>query len=192
MTNVMTYKGYQARIEYDDDDGIMFGKIAGITDSVSFHGESVAELKAAFREAVDDYVETCAKVGKEPQKSFSGKMMLRVPPEVHRSAALAAELAGVSLNQWGEDALRMSANQCKWQYVTVAQPESLLTMGIASDVAIAHSKSLHMDVSAPVYSSGRFLATKVLAGYAGGGTFTSKMSAEGRSVKRPKKTKAGE
>ena len=48
---------------------------AGIVDGVGFHGDSVDELKAAFREAVDDYIETCAKIGKEPQRPFSGKVM---------------------------------------------------------------------------------------------------------------------
>ena len=64
---------------------------------------------AAFHEAVEDYIETCAKVGKEPQKAYSGKMMFRVDPEVHRKAALAAELAGKSLNQWAEEALEKAA-----------------------------------------------------------------------------------
>ncbi len=104
--SAMTYKGYQARIEYDDEDGIFVGRIVGITDVVGFHGESVDELREAFHQSVDDYVETCAKAGKEPQKSYSGKMMFRVDPEVHRKAALAAELADMSLNQWGEMALR--------------------------------------------------------------------------------------
>lgn len=103
--NTMTYNGYSARIEYDDDDGIFFGKIAGITDGVSFHADNVDDLKAAFREAVDDYIETCAKVGKEPQKPYSGRMMFRVSAEVHRKASLAAELSGKSLNQWGEEVL---------------------------------------------------------------------------------------
>jgi len=65
----------------------------------------VADLRGAFHEAVDDYVETCAKVGKEPQKPYSGRVMFRVNPEVHRKAALAAELSGKSLNQWAEDVL---------------------------------------------------------------------------------------
>lgn len=105
MSNVMTYKGYSARIEYDDEDGILFGQIAGIRDGVGFHADTVEGLRAAFHEAVDDYLETCAKVGKEPQKPYSGKVMFRVSPELHRKAALAAELAGKSLNQWAEEAL---------------------------------------------------------------------------------------
>ncbi|PWL17040.1 toxin-antitoxin system HicB family antitoxin [Falsochrobactrum shanghaiense] len=109
MSNVMTYKGYSARIEYDDEDGILFGQIAGIRDGVGFHADSVDELRSAFHEAVEDYLETCAKVGKEPQKPYSGKMMFRVSPDVHRKAAIAAELSGKSLNQWAEEALDKAA-----------------------------------------------------------------------------------
>ena len=68
MSNTMTYKGDAARIEYDDDDRIFMGRIAGICDGVGFHADSVDSLRQAFREAVEDYLETCAKVGKEPQK----------------------------------------------------------------------------------------------------------------------------
>ena len=109
MSNTMSYKGYTARIEYDDEDGIFFGRIAGISDGVGFHANTVEDLRAAFHEAVEDYIKTCAKVGKDPQKAYSGKMMFRVDPEVHRRAALAAELAGKSLNQWAEEALEKAA-----------------------------------------------------------------------------------
>ncbi len=110
MNNVMSCKGYPARVEYDDEDGVLFGRIAGIRDGVGFHANSVEELRTAFRDAVDDYIETCAKVGKEPQKPYSGKVMFRVDPEVHRKAPLAAELAGKSLNQWAEEALAKAAD----------------------------------------------------------------------------------
>ena len=111
MTNTLTYGGYSARVEYDDDDGIFFGKIAGIRDGVGFHADTVADLRAAFHEAVDDYIETCAKLGKDPQKPYSGNLMLRVDPEVHYRAAIAAELAGKSLNQWSEEALAEAAEK---------------------------------------------------------------------------------
>ena len=101
----MSYKGYSARIEYDDEDGIFVGRIAGIRDGVGFHADSVSKLQEAFHEAVEDYLETCASIGKEPQKAFSGQMMFRVSPDLHRKAAVAAELAGKSLNQWAEDVL---------------------------------------------------------------------------------------
>ena len=105
----MTYRGYAARIDFDDDDGILVGRIVGIRDGVGFHADNVADLQAAFHEAVDDYIETCARIGKDPQKPFSGNVMFRIAPEVHRRAALAAELAGQSLNQWAEEALRRAA-----------------------------------------------------------------------------------
>ncbi|AKN26816.1 HicB family protein [Stutzerimonas stutzeri] len=65
--NPMTYKGYAARIEYSDEDGLFIGHIAGIRDIVGFHGESVAALRQAFKEAVDDYLDTCEKINKAPQ-----------------------------------------------------------------------------------------------------------------------------
>jgi predicted HicB family RNase H-like nuclease len=107
--NTLTHRGYSARVEFDDADGLFFGKVAGIRDGVGFHGESVEALRAAFREAVDDYIEVCAKIGKAPQKPYSGQMMVRLDPEVHAKAALAAELAGKSLAKWTEESLRESA-----------------------------------------------------------------------------------
>ena len=105
----MQHKGYAARVEYDDEDGIFVGRIAGIRDGVGFHADTVEGLRAAFVEAVEDYLETCAAIGKEPQRAYSGQMMFRVNPEVHRKAALAAELAGMSLNQWAEEVLGKAA-----------------------------------------------------------------------------------
>ena len=78
---------------------------------VGFHAASVDELKAAFRDAVDDYLATCGKIGQSPERPFSGRMMFRVAPEVHASAALAAQLSGKSLNQWAEEALRDAAQR---------------------------------------------------------------------------------
>ena len=101
--NTMTYREYAARIDYSDDDGCFIGHIAGINDVVGFHGESVAELRTAFEEAVDDYLETCEKLSRPPQKPYSGNLMLRIPPEVHAAIAMAAEVSGKSINQWATD-----------------------------------------------------------------------------------------
>ena len=98
--NTMTYRGYAARIEYSDKDQCLVGHITGINDVVGFHGESVAELRTTFEEAVEDYLEACEKLGRAPQKPYSGKLMLRVPPEVHAAIAAAAEISGKSINQW--------------------------------------------------------------------------------------------
>ena len=98
--NTMIYKGYAARIEYSDEDDCLVGHIAGINDIVGFHANSVLELHAAFEEAVDDYLQTCKQAGKSAQKPYSGKIMLRVPPEIHARAAMMAEAHGKSLNSW--------------------------------------------------------------------------------------------
>ena len=103
--STMTYKGYAARIEYSDEDGCFIGHIAGINDVIGFHAESVKELRTAFEEAVDDYLATCEKIGRAPQKPYSGKLMLRVPPEVHARAAMMAEAHKMSLNQWAAEVL---------------------------------------------------------------------------------------
>ncbi len=105
----MTYKGYSARVEFDDEDGLFVGRVAGLRDGVNFHGETVEDLRAAFREAVDGYIDVCARVGKTPQKPFSGQLMVRVDPAVHARAALAAELAGMSLAKWTEAVLDQAA-----------------------------------------------------------------------------------
>ncbi|MDF3866821.1 type II toxin-antitoxin system HicB family antitoxin [Pseudomonas denitrificans (nom. rej.)] len=96
----MKYQGYAARIEYSDDDRLFIGHIAGIRDVVGFHGESVNELRGAFEEAVDDYLATCAKLGREPQRPFSGKLSLRLDPQLHAQVAIKAELSNQSINQW--------------------------------------------------------------------------------------------
>jgi predicted HicB family RNase H-like nuclease len=101
----MIYKGYAARVEYSDDDQCFVGHIAGINDIVGFHGDSVKGLRKAFHEAVDDYLATCKKLGREPHKPYSGRMMLRVPPEVHAHTAMMAQAHGKSLNQWAIDVL---------------------------------------------------------------------------------------
>lgn len=96
----MTHKNYAARVEYSEQDGCFVGHIAGIRDVIGFHGESVAELRAAFIEAVDDYLEACKRTGREPSHPYSGQFRLRLPPELHARAAMAAETKGKSLNTW--------------------------------------------------------------------------------------------
>lgn len=104
--NTMIYKSYAARIEYSDEDACFIGHIAGITDVIGFHADNVKELRAAFEEAVEDYLASCAKLGRAAQKPASGRLMLRVPPEVHTAALVAAQVSGQSLNQWATQALR--------------------------------------------------------------------------------------
>ncbi|MEZ5435456.1 MAG: type II toxin-antitoxin system HicB family antitoxin [Pseudomonadales bacterium] len=104
--NLMSYKDYSAHIEYSDEDASFIGHIAGIRDVVGFHGESVAELRAAFEEAVDDYLATCKKLKRSPQRPYSGKVMLRIDPSIHARVAMLAEAQGKSLNAWAQEVLQ--------------------------------------------------------------------------------------
>ena len=101
----MTYRDYVASIEYDNEDRIFVGHLAGIRDIVGFHGTSVDELESAFQEAVDHYLEICEHTGQKPQKPYSGNLMVSISPEVHAAVATAAEISSKSLNQWVAEVL---------------------------------------------------------------------------------------
>jgi predicted HicB family RNase H-like nuclease len=101
----MTYEGYSARVEFDERDNIFVGRILGIRSIISFHGETVSELRSELAVAVDDYLSECKELGLKPEKPASGKMLLRLPPEVHGKALVVAQAAGKSLNQWATEVL---------------------------------------------------------------------------------------
>ena len=108
--NEMIYKGYAAKIEYSAEDGCLIGHILGIQDIVGFHGDSVSEIQQAFEDSVETYLECCAEIGKEPQKPFSGKIMLRVPPDIHAKLAAKAQTSGTSINKLVLESLRQVPN----------------------------------------------------------------------------------
>jgi predicted HicB family RNase H-like nuclease len=110
MNEVLKYKGYHGSTEYSLEDDCLFGKLLGINDVITYEGNSVKEIKAAFKDSVDDYLAFCKETGKEPNKPYSGKVMFRIDPQVHAKAALAAQLKGISLNQWAEEVLREAAS----------------------------------------------------------------------------------
>lgn len=109
--NAFQYKGYVGAFEFEQDDDAFHGEIVGIRDVVHFTGRSVDELRQAFREAVDDYLATCAEVGKVPEKPYSGRFMVRVSPEIHRLTETAAKAAGKSLNAFAAEALERAAKE---------------------------------------------------------------------------------
>ena len=104
--NTMSHMGYTARVELDERDNIFVGRILGIRTIISFHGETVAELRAELEMAVEDYLADCKKNGLKPEKPASGKLLLRVPPEVHGKALVVSQAAGKSLNQWATEVLQ--------------------------------------------------------------------------------------
>lgn len=98
---MIEYKGYLAGlIEFDAEEGVFSGTVAGLKDVVHFEGTNARDLKRAFKDSIDDYLDFCAKRGKTPDKPFNGKILLRTDPELHRKAALQAAAEGVSISQW--------------------------------------------------------------------------------------------
>lgn len=95
---MLEYKGFVGTV--DADDGVFSGRVAGLRDVVTFEGETYAKVEQAFRDSVDDYLAFCAERGEAPDRPYSGKIPLRVDPQVHRVAAIRAEAEGISLNQW--------------------------------------------------------------------------------------------
>jgi predicted HicB family RNase H-like nuclease len=102
---MMQYKGYTGRVEFDDKADIFHGEVIGLRDVITFQGRTAKEVKKAFRDSVDDYLELCSKRGEEPERPFTGKLMLRLTPELHRKVYVAAKEAGTSLNAWITQAL---------------------------------------------------------------------------------------
>jgi len=108
--NMMKYKSYVARIEYDEDDRIFVGRLAGIDDIVSFHGTTVDELETAFHESVDHYLEVSARTGRPAQKPYSGNLILRISSDIHAAVATASQMQGKSINQWAAEVLDKAAH----------------------------------------------------------------------------------
>ena len=106
----MTYKGYQARVELDEEAGVFHGEVINTRDVITFQGSSVEELKQAFEDSVDDYLDFCASRGEDPEKPFSGKFLVRVPPEVHRQIMMEARRRGKSLNAYVLERLQPPAS----------------------------------------------------------------------------------
>lgn len=99
MNDTFKYKGYTGSIEISIEDKCLHGKILFVTDVISYEAKEVETLEPAFREAVDDYIETCKELGKEPNKPFSGSFNVRIGPELHRKAAIEAHIKGTTLNE---------------------------------------------------------------------------------------------
>ena len=113
MNSMLEYKGYHATIEYDAEDEIFVGEVFGITDWLNFHGNSIDELKNTFSQCIDNYLELCKKVGKNPDKEFKGTFNVRIPPELHKKAALAAAEQKITLNQYVVRAISKSVEEKK-------------------------------------------------------------------------------
>lgn len=102
---MMEYKGYFGKVEFDDEANIFCGEIINLRDVVTFQGETVTTLRKAFHDSIDDYIDFCASRGEEPEKPYSGKFIVRVDPELHKTIFIEAKKTGKSINAWVSDNL---------------------------------------------------------------------------------------
>jgi len=102
---LIEYKGYHASVEFSPRDVTFVGHVIDLADVIHFEAENAKDVEVAFHEAVDDYLEFCAEIGKEPEKPFKGKMLVRLTPEQHKTVFLEARRRGMSQNEFAVEAL---------------------------------------------------------------------------------------
>ncbi|TKJ36361.1 MAG: toxin-antitoxin system HicB family antitoxin [Planctomycetes bacterium B3_Pla] len=108
---MMQYKGYIGKIEFDEQADIFHGEVINLRDVITFQGKTTRQLKKAFRDSIDDYLDFCAKRGESPEKPYSGKFIVRIEPELHKTVATRASLSDKSLNAWVHDVLAEACHQ---------------------------------------------------------------------------------
>ena len=105
MKNTLNYKGYFGSVEFSGEDDVFYGRIIGINDRITYEGDSVQSLRRDFNSAVDEYLNVCAELGKEPEKSYKGTFNVRIEPELHRQLVVYSSSHGKSLNAVVEEAI---------------------------------------------------------------------------------------
>lgn len=106
---MLEYKGYVGTVEFEPDDMAFHGEVVGLAqDGIHFTGKTAEEIEQAFRESVDDYLAWCAERGVEPDRPYSGKIMIRIDPAHHRKAAISAKAANLSINKWFEQLIEIA------------------------------------------------------------------------------------
>ncbi|MDX2345904.1 MAG: type II toxin-antitoxin system HicB family antitoxin [Legionella sp.] len=103
---MLNYQGYIGHVEFDDEHEIFSGSVINTKDVITFQADTVHDLKQAFIDSVKDYLDFCKERNESPEKPFSGKFNLRISPELHREAYVAAKDSGMSLNAWVCDVLK--------------------------------------------------------------------------------------
>jgi predicted HicB family RNase H-like nuclease len=101
----MKYKDYEATVKFDEETEVFYGEVINTRDVITFQGSSVEELKKAFEDSVEDYLEFCRERNEEPDKPFSGNVVLHISPELHQRLYRKAKLKGKSLNALIEESL---------------------------------------------------------------------------------------
>jgi len=111
VNNQLSYRGYTAKVAVDTDVRILRGQVIDIKDTITFEGDNLDSATKDFHRAIDEYLAFCQELGQNPDQPFSGKFVLRISPDMHRTIYLAARKANKSVNDWLEDAARAVARK---------------------------------------------------------------------------------
>lgn len=111
MEEVIRHNGYIGSVNFNIEDDCLHGKILHINDLITYEASTPSELQKAFEESIEDYLETCKQIGKDPDKAYSGTLNVRIGPERHRCVAIGASIQGISINEWISTAVS-SALEC--------------------------------------------------------------------------------
>lgn len=117
MNNSLQYKGYLAKIEYSAEDQVLVGTVIGVEDTLIFEGEAASEIEQEFHEVVDDYLDMCKRLGKEPDKAYKGTFNIRITPQLHKQAALKAASLNITLNEFVQNSIQNSVNSDEYEIV---------------------------------------------------------------------------
>ena len=107
---MIEYKGYRGILEFDPEIDVFLGTVVNTNDVVTFYGASAAELREEMKKSIDEYLEFCREKGREPEKPFSGKLMIRTSPDLHRRVALEAARCRKSMNIWVQEVLEKAVS----------------------------------------------------------------------------------
>ena len=130
MNSVLEYKGYHAKVEFDAENSLLYGKIEGITDLVTFESDNLNNIRTEFENAVDDYLEFCEVVGKNPDKEYKGTFNVRISPELHKRLAIAACKNGESLNATVEKAIQTYLSENTKTYTELQNTVRILSRAL--------------------------------------------------------------
>lgn len=112
MSDILEYKGYYAKPLYSIEDKVIYGKLLGIGDLITFESEDASTVEMEFQDAVDDYLAFCKDIKKEPEKAYKGSFNIRVKPEIHKNAVITAAAQDITLNELVEAAMEEYLDSC--------------------------------------------------------------------------------
>lgn len=115
MSDLLFYNGYHGTVHYNAEDNLLVGEVVGVQDSLNYHGNTIDEITESFQNCVDEYLEVCRLLGRDPDREYKGSFNVRLTPELHRQADLAAKKEGISLNQYVQDAIREKLGNAQQQ-----------------------------------------------------------------------------